>query len=112
MGLRETWEMFERGVKAGLPELAMGMLDGALSEVRKDGEAFLAASSDKLMRWGDALAGGLLTPEEFKYLVEQEAAAARMPALARIGVNKARITVFRRGLTGLVARSAFLALGK
>jgi hypothetical protein len=111
MGLSDNFQAFEAAVKAGLPELATGTLQTAADDIRADVEAFLRASAEDLKRRGDLLAQGLITREEFEFLLKSQANLAQMVALSARGTTKARIGQFKRGLTSLLVRAAFAAIG-
>jgi hypothetical protein len=111
MGLSDNFSAFQNAVKAGLVDLATGTLKSAAGDVRADGEAFLRDSAENLKRWGDALAQGTLTKDDFEFLLKSQVDLSRMLALAAKGTSKARIGIFKRDLSGLVLKAAFLAIG-
>lgn len=111
MGLSDKFAEFEAAVKAGLSALATGTLKDAGGDIRADAEAFLRASAEDLKRWGDALANGNLTKADFGFLVKSQADLAKMLALSQSGKSKVRIGIFKRDLTSLILRAAFMAIG-
>jgi hypothetical protein len=111
MGLSDKFGVFEDAVKAGLSGLATGTLKDAGGDIRADAEAFLRASAEDLKRWGDALAQGILTKADFEFLLKSQADLAKMLALSHRGTSKARIGIFKRDLTSLILRAAFMAIG-
>jgi hypothetical protein len=111
MGLSDVWNAFETAVKDGLGDLIGGTVKSAAREATEDAEAFLADSRDAIVRWTDAAAAGLMTGEDVEFLLKGRLDLARMHALSAKGVAKARITAFKRGLSSLVLRAAFAAVG-
>jgi hypothetical protein len=111
MGLSDKFALFEAAVKDGLEALATGTLKSAKNDIRADVEAFLSASAADLKRWGDALAQGSLTKTDFEFLLKSQADLAKMLALSHRGTSKARIGMFKRDLTSLILRAAFMAIG-
>lgn len=111
MGLSDNFGVFEDAVKAGLKDLATGTLQSAAEDIQADTKAFLALAASDLKRWGDAAAQGVLTREDFEFLVKAQADIAKMAALSARGASKARIGQFKRGLTSLILRAAFMAIG-
>lgn len=76
--------------------------DDALS----DGRAFLAATEADLERWTALLEEGVLTPEDFAWLVEGRRDLVEMEALQRAGLSLARLDRFRASLLDTVVGTA------
>lgn len=78
---------------------------------RRDAEAFLAATRADLERWGQLLAAGELTPDDFQWLVKGRVDVAKMAALKQAGLAKARLDGFKRALLATVVGTARELLG-
>ncbi|WP_299877686.1 hypothetical protein [uncultured Sulfitobacter sp.] len=111
MSLSGSWEDFIEAVQDGLKTLAKNTVQEALDQAEADAKAFLKDSEDALRRWGDALAQGKITKDDFEYLVGGQKELAKMHALKAIGVSQARLERFRTGLISLFVSSAFDAIG-
>lgn len=111
MSLSDSWDNFIVAVQDGLKTLAKNTVQDALDQAEADAKAFVKDSEESLRRWGDALAQGKITKEDFEYLVGGQKDLAKMHALKAIGVTQARLERFRTGLISLIVSSAFDAIG-
>lgn len=89
----------------------MNPVQEAFDQAEADAKAFTSGSGDALRLWGDALAQGRITKEDFEYLVGGQKDLAKMHALKAVGVTQARLERFRTGLISLIVNSAFEAVG-
>lgn len=111
MSLSGLWDEFAASVKSGVAGLAKNTVGDVLQQANTDAEAFLATSKQALRRWGDLLAEGKITSEDFEFLVRGQSSLAKLLALQSLGVTQARLERFRTGLISLVVSSAFKTLG-
>ncbi|MGJ8561880.1 MAG: hypothetical protein ACSHX3_16825 [Litorimonas sp.] len=111
MSLSDNWENFTKAVQDGLKTLANNTVQEALDQAESDAKAFVNDSEEAFRRWGDALAQGKITKEDFEYLVGGQKDLAQMHALKAVGVTQARLERFRIGLISLIVSSAFDAIG-
>ncbi|SDY29818.1 hypothetical protein [Citreimonas salinaria] len=111
MSLSGSWDEFVDAVREGLKRLAENTVQEAFDQAEADAMVFLQGSEQSLRRWGDALAQGKITKDDFEYLVGGQKDLAKMHALKAIGVTQARLERFRTGLISLVVSSAFDAIG-
>jgi hypothetical protein len=111
MSLSDNWEEFIKAVQDGLKTLAKNTVQEALDQAETDTKAFVKDSEAALRRWGDALAQGKITKEDFEHLVGGQKDLGKMHALKAVGVTQARLERFRIGLISLIVSSAFDAIG-
>lgn len=111
MSLSGNWDEFVNSVQEGLKTLAKNTVQDALGQAEKDAKAFIEDSEQAIRRWGDALAQGKITKDDFEYLVGGQKDLAKMHALKAVGLAQARLERFRTGLISLVVSSAFDAIG-
>ncbi|NOD84029.1 hypothetical protein [Ruegeria sp. HKCCD6119] len=111
MSLSGNWDEFVNSVQEGLKTLAKNTVQDALDQAEKDAKAFIEDSEQAIRRWGDALAQGKITKDDFEYLVGGQKDLAKMHALKAVGLAQARLERFRTGLISLVVSSAFDAIG-
>ncbi|MDC8006027.1 hypothetical protein POV27_18390 [Aureisphaera galaxeae] len=67
-------------------------------ESKKDIEAFLAASQEKLERWTLLLANGGLSSDDFQWLVKSQKDLIALKALERAGVSKISLGHFKNSV--------------
>ncbi|UWS79098.1 hypothetical protein N1037_17830 [Phaeobacter sp. G2] len=111
MSLSGSWEDFIDAVQDGLKTLAKNTVQEALDQAETDAKVFVKNSEESLRRWGDALAQGKITKDDFEYLVGGQKDLAKMHALKAVGVTQARLERFRTGLISLIVSSAFDVVG-
>ena len=111
MSLSGSWNSFINAIEEGLKTLAKNTVQEALEQAEADAKAFVENSEESLRRWGDALAQGKITKDDFEYLVGGQKDLAKMHALKAVGITQARLERFRTGLISLVVGAAFDAIG-
>ncbi|MEM7439395.1 MAG: hypothetical protein AAF393_07340 [Pseudomonadota bacterium] len=111
MSLSDNWDSFEDSLKAGVRQLSKATFGEVLSQAENDADRFVKETGERLRRWGNALANGLLTKDEFEDLVAGRKDLAKMHALKSLGKSQAALERFRTGLISLVINSAFDAIG-
>lgn len=111
MSLSGNWNAFIEAVEEGLKTLAKNTVLDALDQAKADAKAFVNDSEESLRRWGDALAQGKITKDDFEYLVGGQKDLAKLHALKAVGLNQVRLERFRTGLISLIVGSAFDAVG-
>lgn len=111
MSLSGNWEDFVDAVEDGLKTLAKNTVQETLDQAETDAKAFVKESEESLRRWGDALAQGKITKDDFEYLVGGQKDLGKMHALKAAGVAQARLERFRTGLISLIVSSAFDVVG-
>ena len=110
MSLTDNWEAFVASVEDGVKALAKNTVREAVDQAEADAKAFLNDSKDAMRRWGDALADGKISKDDFEFLLGGQKDLAKMHALKAAGVSKTRLERFRLGLISLVTNSAFEAI--
>ena len=68
----------------------------------KDGKEFVADCKADIQRWTKMLKSGDLTRFEFEFLVKMRADEAKLFALTKVGMAKARLDRFRKALISIV----------
>lgn len=111
MGLSDLWEGFAATVKEGVGELARNTVGDFIPQAQADATAFLNASGEKLRKWGDLLANGQISADEFEFLLGSQRDLAKMHALTALGLTATRLERFRTGLISLIVKSAFGVIG-
>jgi hypothetical protein len=92
-------------IKAGIGELATKEAKDFVSETKADGDAFLKEIAADLRRWTDLVARKKLTTDEFEFLLGAKRDLAKMKALTKRGLAKARIDRIVDGVLGIVVDS-------
>ena len=111
MPFSDMWEGFAETVKEGVGDLAKNTVGDLIPQAQADAAAFLQSSGEKLRKWGDLLANGLITPDEFEFLLGSQRDLAKMHALTALGLAATRLERFRTGLISLIVKSAFGVIG-
>ena len=111
MSFSDNWDQFKEAFIDGARVLAKNTLRDTMEQAEADARAFLDDSGEKLRRWGDALAKGVITPDDIEFLIGSQKDLAKMRALKSVGVSQARLERFRVGLINLATTSALDAVG-
>ena len=111
MAFSDVWDNFTEQVRTGVGDLAQNTVGDFVPQAEADATAFLNSSGEKLRKWGDLLANGLITPEEFEFLLGSQRDLAKMHALTALGLAATRLERFRTGLISLIVKSAFGVIG-
>lgn len=93
--------------------LKNSVLDLAKSEVKdftddaiKDGEAFLAASKERLMRWTQLLIDKKITQDDFEFLVKGLKDLAQMDLLLQAGLTAIKVDKLKNGIIDIIIKTA------
>jgi hypothetical protein len=97
---------FINTLKDDLLDFAEENINEHKDELLKDGTAFAERAESDLKRWTVELADGLLTEEDFEFLVKGKKDLAEMEALKQLGLTKVRITELKDGIINIVVGSA------
>src|SRR5688572_22075733 len=92
-------------IKEGIAAVAKKEAKEFVKEARKDAEAFIEKIREDLIRWTDLVLKGKLTPEELKFLLGANRDLAKMKALTKKGLAKARIDRIVDGTMNVVVSS-------
>ncbi len=111
MSFSDLWDNFTGTFEGGLEELARNTVGDAVEQARADSRAFLERSRESLRRWGDALAQGTISKDDFEFLVRGQKDLAQMHALKAVGLAVTKIERFRTGLLSLIVNSVFTTVG-
>ncbi len=102
-----NFDQFLEAVKNGVVDLAKTEAVDYIDAARSDGQEFLNATKQDLIVWTQQLADGLLSQDEFEFLVNGKKDLAKMEALTQAGVGAAKIDKIRSGVINIVLTSAF-----
>jgi hypothetical protein len=102
---------FLRTLKKDLLEVARNFSEDIREELLNDGEAFAIILQHDLERWTKQLAKGILSRDEFSYLVEAKKDLAEMEALKQKGLAQAKVDKLKVALIDSVVGSVFNVLG-
>lgn len=105
-----NFDEFVEAAKQGIVEVAKTETRDFLQDTQADGEAFLESTKQDLLVWTQQLADGLLSKEEFEFLVKGQKDLAKMEALTRAGVGAAKIDAVRTGVINAVLTAAMTQL--
>ncbi|MBS1756581.1 MAG: hypothetical protein JSU03_04835 [Bacteroidetes bacterium] len=97
-------------IKNGIVDLAKSTVSNYLKEAKKDAQSLLTEMKDDLERWTNLLAQGLLTTEDFEWLVNSEKDTVKMAALEQAGLAAIRIDQFKSSLLNLIVDTVFKAI--
>src|SRR5689334_22594029 len=92
-------------IKDGIGALAKKEAGEFLAESSKDTTAFLKEIRADVERWAELVAKGKLTPAEFEFLLGAKRDLAKMKALTRRGLAKARIDRIVDGMLAIVSKA-------
>jgi len=79
--------------------------------IKKDISDFFDASKDKLKRWTEMLANGVITPGEYELLMKSQKDLVVMTALHKAGISKIRIGHFKNAVIKLILNKVILLVG-
>lgn len=105
-----NFDQFLESVKNGVADLATTEASGFVDAARRDGEAFVDATKEDLLVWTRQLADGLLSKDEFEFLVKGKKDLAKMEALTQAGAGAAKVEKVRTGVLNIVLSSALSML--
>lgn len=104
------FEQFLNSIKEEVTNLAKTEANEFVEAARQDGEAFLNETKTDLLIWTRQLADGVLTKDEFEFLVKGKKDVAKMEALAQAGIGAAKVEKIRTGLINAVLQKALSML--
>lgn len=104
--MADLTELFD-GLKKSAVELAKGAFEDEFSSAKKDVQAFLDDSREKLERWTMLLLDKQLDKDEFEMLVKSLKTSAKMELLMQKGIAKIKVDKFLKSLLGLVIDTVF-----
>ena len=111
MSLSDNWDTFVDSIRDGVEILAKNTVTDAVDQAQSDAQSFIDNSEVSLRRWGDALAQGIITRDDFEYLIGGQKDLAKLNALKTLGLTQIRLERFRVGLISLIVNSTFTAIG-
>ena len=109
--LDDAWDNFVDSVGSAAGELAENLFNDWRDDAKEDARELAELSREKLPKWTEALAQGLINKEDFTRLVRSLEVLATLNALKAKGVAKQKLEQFRVGLISIVVRAAFKAIG-
>ncbi|MDY0781622.1 hypothetical protein [Tenacibaculum sp. IB213877] len=89
------FEKILQELKKVLTDLFKDKYSEFTKESKKDVEAILSDSKEKLERWTILLAEGKITLQDFKWLLEAQKDLLHMKALYKVGVSKISLGHFK-----------------
>lgn len=92
-------------IKADLITLAKENFNELKDEILKDGSAFAKKLQDDVIRWGEGLAGGHLTPDDVEFLIKAKKDLAEMEALKIAGLSKVKLEKLKASIIDTVIGS-------
>jgi hypothetical protein len=98
------------GLKQSAVDLAKEAFEDQVSSARKDAQAFLDDSREKLERWTKLLVDQQLDKDEFEMLVRSLKTSAKMELLLQKGIAKIKLDRFVKSLLNLVIDTVFKAI--
>lgn len=101
-----NFDQFLDAVKNGVGDLAKTEGVDYIEAARSDGQDFLNAIKHDLVVWMQQLTDGLLSQDEFEFLVNGKRDLAKMEALTQAGVGAAKVDKIRSGAINIVLTSA------
>jgi len=105
-----NFDAFLDAAKKGVVDVAKTEAFDYLQDAQSDGNAFLESTKQDLLVWTQQLADGLLSQEEFEFLVKGQKDLAKMEALTQAGVGAAKIEAVRSGVINAVLTAALTQL--
>ncbi len=94
----------------GIIHLAETTFTTYKSQAIADGKAFLNAAKADLEKYTQQLAGGQITLDEFRDLMQDEGDLAKMDALKEAGLAHAAFDNFVNGIIGIMVTAALSAI--
>lgn len=104
------FEQFLKSVKEQIANLAKTEAGEFVEAAREDGESFLEATKNDLLIWTRQLADGVLTKDEFEFLVKGRKDLAKMEALTQAGLGAAKVEKLRDEVIAAVLNTALSKL--
>ncbi|MBT8378056.1 MAG: hypothetical protein KJN64_02360 [Ignavibacteria bacterium] len=98
---------FLSSLKKDLLDFAEKNINEYKDELLKDGNSFLKKTRKDLKRWTAGLTVGLLSKDDFEFLVKGKKDLAEMIALKQKGLAKVRLNKLRDGMIEIIIGSAF-----
>ncbi|MEQ8702080.1 MAG: hypothetical protein RLT05_36645 [Bauldia litoralis] len=98
----KDFDDFVADVLEGVKALAVGALKDYAQHLTTDAGSFLESTREKVERWGNALAEGQLTAQEFSFLMKSQKDLAILASLAAAGITAARLKRLRDDLMELI----------
>jgi hypothetical protein len=92
-------------IKDDLLSLTQESLNEFKDELIKDGSAFALKLQDDMLRWGEGLAGGLLTASDIEFLIKAKKDLAEMEALKLAGLSKVKLEKLKNKIVETVIGS-------
>jgi hypothetical protein len=105
-----NFDKFLDAVKSGVVDVAKTEAVDFIEDTKADGDAFIEEMKKDLLMWTEQLADGLLSPDEFEFLVKGKKDLAKMEALKRAGVGAAKVDAVRKGVMKVVVTAALATL--
>ncbi|PTX58984.1 hypothetical protein C8N46_11153 [Kordia periserrulae] len=93
-------------LKGNLLSLMGSKFDELKDESKKDVQAFLNASKEKLERWTTLLAEGNITVSDYKWLVESQKDLVVLKGLYAAGVSKIKLGHLKNSILDTVIETA------
>ncbi|WGK64115.1 hypothetical protein [Croceiramulus getboli] len=100
------FEKFFKELKKDMATLVADRFSQEKEDVKNEVTLFLEQSKDKLKRWAQLLADGLLSPEEFELLLKSQKDLLVLASLHKAGVSKIKIGHFKNAAIKLVVGKA------
>lgn len=105
------FETFFQSLKTELLELIKQRFNKESQEIKDEAFMFLVGSKEKLRRWTQLLAQGVITKAEFEVLLSSQKDLMIMTALYRAGVSKIRLGHFKNAVVKLILNKALILVG-
>lgn len=105
------FETFFQSLKTELLELIKQRFNKESQEIKDEAFMFLEGSKEKLRRWTQLLAQGVITKAEFEVLLSSQKDLMIMTALYRAGVSKIRLGHFKNAVVKLILNKALILVG-
>lgn len=105
-----NFDKFLEAVKSGVVDVAKTETVDFIEDTKADGDAFIEDMKKDLLVWTEQLADGLLSADEFEFLVKGKKDLAKMEALMRAGVGAAKVDAVRKGVMKVVVTAALATL--
>jgi hypothetical protein len=102
-----TFDEFWKALKKELIDFADYSWKEQRNAAIKDGTAFLEKAKSDLKRWTTLLASGVLTADDFEWLVAGKKDLAELVALKRKGLSQVARDRFINGLIDTIVATAF-----
>lgn len=96
------FNQFYQNIESGVETLAKSTLQNYLSQAKTDGQNTVEDIKGYLQQWAEEVEEGVLSIEDLKFLLKEEAALTEMTALKEAGLAAAHIDEFKTGITNVV----------